>query len=490
MPKAPPPPGEAAAWCKDAGQSVSKSDVSFDEDYKDIEIVKEESPRLWNTATRLARMYCTTGQVTGRDKILAMRDRWMKLNDLDEGDFIVLVTYGNRYSYDSQDIEKIPGPTSQIERTGYSHSAFAEADTHGSKLSMFGRFTLVSRCKSSGSQGGLLHDVLCTREPLNVAKADAEIDGIKELNLGTRYELRKMVREAAKWHADKKAELDKKAKDDPGIAKVIAIADETFKEWASPSEKRAKLMASVEKMEAATKANKYSAFEGCEASTKAAWEEHLASLKLPKVPSKGVLNVFIEATLTNAEGYLAYEALRLCSAGTEENFHKGFDFIGADVIRRGPRTATVAAWLGAAGQIKFDDRSLKMKELFEGLPRSEGSRWEDPRQGQIDKLTPFEGGVEISFKKVVEPREDCLKWVETNHIVTFEADGDPIYRRNCVKWGMVKMDLTADPVKVGKVMAKGLKPGMYLFAREGLAIVATANAKSSQAVWVFGGSVK
>jgi hypothetical protein len=43
----------------------------------------------------------------------------------------------------------------------------------------------------------------------------------------------------------------------------------------------------------------------------------------------------------------------------------------------------------------------------------------------------------------------------------------------------VKFDLTADPIKVGKLMSTGLKPGMFLYARKGLAIMATASAKSS-----------
>ncbi|HEX5057735.1 MAG TPA: hypothetical protein VFV99_00185, partial [Kofleriaceae bacterium] len=263
------------------------------------------------------------------------------------------------------------------------------------------------------------------------------------------------------------------------------------KEWASPSPARAKLVAQLETMEAATRSNKHSAFAGCDASTRAAWEAQLKGLKLPKVPSEGAASAFVAATLGSPEGYLAYQALRLCSAG-DENSSKGLDIVGADVVQRGPRTATIAAWMASSAQIKFDDRGLKMNELLANgnLPMSEGARFQQQRQGVIAKIEENEGSVVISFKRVVEPREDCIKWKETDHIETFRADGSPLYRRECLKWGIVKMDLTAEPLEVGKVMAQGLKPGMYLVGIEGFAIVATASAKSTKPIWVFGGSVK
>lgn len=487
---APPPPGKAASWCEDTGEYVSKSDYSMD-DFKDIKVEKEDPGHLMYTAGSFGKLFCTTGEVKDRKKIVAMRDKWLQLNDLDDQDFIVLLAYSHARTWDSQKYKDLGGSFNQVEPFDYSHSAMVQADKVGEKkLSMIGRFMLVNSCNHSATDKGLLHDVLCTREPLDVKKAYAEIDANKDINVGTRYKLRALVRETWQWYQGKKVQLDAMAKEDPGIAKVIKIAEDTRKEWERPGDRRAEMLASVEKMEAATALNKTSAFAGCDKTTKAAWEAHLKGLKLPKVPGKGALSIFVEATLDTTEGYLAYEALRMCSAGSEENIRKDSDFIGSDVVRRGPRTATVANWLAAAADIKFDNRSLKIHQLFGGVPMNEGSRWEDPRQGVIDTLQPFEGGVEITFKRVVEPREDCLNWVDTNQIVMFEPDGDPIYRRKCLKWGMVKTDLTAEPIKIGEVMAQGLKPGMYLLGRDGLAIVATASAKSATPIWVFGGSVK
>lgn len=479
-------------WCAD--YSVFKhhsSSYSFDDHFKDVTVTADSSPDGM-LAERFANVLCTTGTVTDRDKIMALRDQWMKLNGLDEGDFISVVSIKLGYTFEKQDLGDIPGPASQLPIDGRIPAAFDYADSFDARLSMISRFVLLTRCIEGvrGRQIGLLFRVLCTRESIDQAKAYAEIDSVKEFNSGTRYKLRKLVREAGKFHAKEKAEIDALAKDDPGIAKVVAIADAVFKEWASPSAKRIELLALVDKMENATNANKRSGFAGCDVPTKKAWKDHVATLKMPKMPVKGVLELLIQTTLNSADGYLAYQALRLCSIGLDGKLQKS-DFIGADVERRGPRSATIAAWLAASGEIKFDDKALKFgPSLFLGFGMKSGRRYEEPRQGAIAKITPLEDGVEISFKKVIEKREDCVRWVETGQILNWYENGTPIYRRNCTKWGPVKVDLTAESVVIGKVMADGLKPGMYLFATDGLAIVATANAKSSKPIWVFGAPAK
>lgn len=454
--------------------------------------VEEDSPE--RTAGQYAWVLCATNKVADFDKIMAMRAKWMQARGWDEGDFVYLAATANRHTYRDQDVRKL---TSLLQISdGMIATQLIELDALGARTTMFSRFFAVTNCLADEGYGArtLLRKIMCTREQLDPAKAYAEIDKVADLNHGTRFKLRTLVRETAAKADKARAEVQAKAKEDPAIAKVIAIADEQVKEWASPSPVRAKLVQQLEALEAAERANKSSAFAGCDVTTRANWEEHLKGLTIPKVATEDVLNVFIRATLGTAEGYLAYQALRLCAAnsGTATTRH---DFMGTDVLRRGPRTGTLAAWFSVAGGIKFDDRGLKdlwaqISASYLTSSQNRGYRQQKPIQGVIAGVNENDGNIEISFKTVIEKREDCLKWHEGTQIVQYRLDGSPIYRRDCVKWGMVDMDLTADSIRLSKVLAHGLKPGMFLVGVEDFGIAATATPKSAKAVWVFGGSLK
>lgn len=492
QPAAPAEPGKPAAsaeWCASVGQKGFSSPYDLD-DFKDIKI-PDDNPT--DAAGRFAGAMCTRGEVKARDQIMALRARWMKAIEIDERDFTVLAAKARSLTYEQQNEDKIPGPLGQL-ASGSQQHGIVELDQLGNRASMYTRFAVVSRClRPQAEHNPLLRHILCAQEPLDKAKAYAEIDSVEELNNGTRYRLRRLVKETADRVAQVRAEIAAKAKEDPGIAKVVAIAQAQFKEWASPSAERAKLIAQLEAMEAATKANKRSAFAGCEDKTRASWEEQLARVKLPKVPSQHALPVFVEATMSTAEGYLAFQALRLCSASTERQPNFRPDLAGTRVVRRGPRTATVAAWHAAAGEIQFDDRSLNIGALLVNgtLPGQYATSGLTQREGVIAKLEDADGELRITFKTVIEPREDCLEYKTTNRIVMFEADGDPIYYRQCIKWGTIKMNLTAQPIRVPTAMAQGLKPGMFLVAiDDGYAVVATSSPKSAKPVWVLGGKVK
>lgn len=477
-------------WCEELGFRPRNNNVPITE-FAHVET--DDSDDDESNAAQFGAVMCMKQKPADYKKIMALRAKWLTRGGYDERDFVVLAAKSRRLSYESQDWTKMQGPVGQLPAFVAHGLSFEDLDKLGSRAAMVLRFDSVQRClRAGGAHDSLLRDIVCTHETLDVAKADAEIDSSAELNNGTRFELRRMVRKAAAAAAEKRAEIEARAKDDPGIAKVIAIADAQFKQWQTVSAERAALVAQLEAMEAATKTNKYSAFAGCEEKTRAAWEQHLKGVKLPKVTSENTLEAFTTAALSTPEGYLVFQALQLCAAGTGWR-HPSTEVAGSDLLQRGPRTATLAAWLAAANDIKFDNRDLTMSFLLAngGLPLRTRSVVGRLQQGVIEKIeSANDGTVRISFKEVVEPREDCLKWKELNRIEGFRADGSPMYRRECVKWGTVNMDLTAEPIIAGKVMANGLKPGMYLSGFYGLPIVATSSTKSSQPIWVLGGSVK
>ncbi len=493
--------GTRPAWCDEYNYSTS---TSYTPDFF-ATMSDEDLESNSSLGQRFGEVVCATqwDKPADREALLALRAKWMKLMGYDERDFVVIAGEGKGYIVgERQKYETLPGPVGQIAE-GYASAALVHLDQLGAKASMLARFAAVEDCYQASmglrhiDEMPLLLLVLCSREQLDAGKAYAEIDKTAGLNDTTRKDLRRTVKVASAAAAKATALVATKAKEDPGIAKLVAIADLQVKEWAAPSATRAKLIANLESMEAATKANKHSAFAGCDVTTRAAWEEVLAGLDLPKVPSEHVLTTFVDATLASAEGYLAYKALRLCSASMEDNFYKGGDIIGSDVTRRGPRTGTLAAWINASSEIKFDNRDLKMEDLLrggsynDGLGLVEGQRYQRIVRGVIERIDEKEGFVEISFKRVTEMVEDCVKWQQTNRIESISAGGAINYQYICKGWGKVKADLTAKPIQTGKVTAQGLKAGMFVMAIEdGLPVVATSGSGSSKALWVLGGAVR
>ncbi|MEZ4401410.1 MAG: hypothetical protein R3B06_15400 [Kofleriaceae bacterium] len=496
-----PAAGTRPAWCDEYGYPSSSS-------YKpDWFAGKSAQDILANSSNGgvFGEVVCATtwDEPGDRAKMMAARAAWMAAAGYDERDAVVVAGEAKGYSDDSQEFAAMGGAVAQLADQGTVADLALQLDQLGPNASALAGFRMVDRCFEAGlgvvrhTDLPLLQVVRCTRETLDATRALAEIDATPQLNASSRKNLRRMVKRAGDAAAAARVWLDGKTKEDPGIAKVVAIADAQFQAWTPASPARAALAADLARLEAATKANKRSGFAGCEAPARAAWEGILKRVALPKVPSDHVLSTFIEATLSTPEGYLAYQALRLCSASMEDNFYQGGDIIGSDVLQRGPRTGTVAAWLAAAGEVRFDDRDLKLERMLkagsynDSLDLIEGIRYQRVTKGVIDRIDERDGYVEISFTRVTAMIEDCLNWQQTNRIESISDSGQVQYRSVCKTWGKRKADLTAPPVKVGKVMAAGLRPGMYLLALEdGMPIVATASAGSSTPVWVMGGTVR
>ena len=352
---------------------------------------------------------------------------------------------------------------------------------------MLGRIAYVESCMDPESAPPI-GKILCAREPLDLGKALAEIEAapsiLPHMRLRLRLRARKVVAEQRRLNAD----LAALAKEEPAVGKLIAIADAQHKEWENPSPSRSKLMALAEQMEQATASNKRSAFQGCGAPALAAWSEVVRSRDLPAVDTKDTRDTMRIAVFTTAEAYLAYRALDLCVAGLSPHGRSSLGF-SSSVVRRGPRTSTFAAWIAASGQIKFDSRDIDMGAVVRNGAREEGKSFAPSQSGTIAKLTPKGTYVLVEFQEVIQEYEECIAWKPTKQINKIDSSGNVYYVNQCTRSGMVKHDVSPEAVSIDPLFAAGLKPGMRLFT-DGGAIVATANAKSSKPVWVFGVSLK
>jgi hypothetical protein len=433
-----------------------------------------------------------------RGRVKKIGEAWMAKEHLDDRDVAVLFKMTKGRAEDVQSASELAGPVNQFGTVG----GFEGLDRLGPAASMMARVSVVAGCfgvttntrevTSPDDAYPLLPSILCTRELIDLANAEAEIDATEGMNDHTRMRLRTVAWRASEVLRMAKAQMVALAKEDPGVAQLIAMADQQFKEWSSLSPQRVKLISQLAAMEQATATNKRSAFAGCEEQTVRAWSEHVSSLDLPQAPEKGQLDIYLNATLASPEGYLAFAALRLCSASEEDPSTKGEDVIPGMRFRRGPRTAAIASWLSLDKPIKFDDRNRKLSQLLNEMPGfgGGGGSARSTQAGVISKIEEIEGGVRVVFKTVRERRVTCANWVTTNQILRINSQGMLEYVQRCTSMAPVMMDVTAEPVEFGKAMAHGLKPGMFLVAIPGMPIVATRSPSSSKPLFVLGASVR
>ena len=464
--------------------AISNSTAINLENFADIDNPKHD----WkNDARDFAEVMCSTRgkNLELRPKAMALRTKYMKLHGLDENDFLVVLVERMGRGWPGQDYKDFPGPISQIE-----YASANALDQLGSKTSMLARVGFVDRCLQTASEKGLLQTILCTGEPIDAAKALAEIEATPDVNIQTRFHLRQKVRDTVIAQTADRAELAKQAKEDPGIAKLVAIADAQRKDWAAPSATRTKLIQLVETMEAATAAKKRSAFAGCETSTRAAWAEVVKAAALPGVTEKDVMWTMQAAVFRSPEAYLAYRALELCADGSDAPFPSRVAGMSSAYLRRGPRSSTVAAWMAAAGDVRFDSKELEMSYLLTKVGGYGGSWGGTVKVGVIDKVDEKGKEARVSFKKDVVEFEDCIKMKSTGRISRIESSGAISYEQICLATGMVKYDRTPGDVVMSGFLGHDLKPGMlFMVTEDGLPIVATSGSKSKKASWLFGVSL-
>lgn len=476
-------------WC-DAYSIGNSKDVDL-ADFANAGKGDDQPGSNWKqTGVKFAEVMCAARgeHLDQRPKVMELRAAWMKQHGLDESDFEVVVAAAKGRTWGVQNYAELDGPVGHM-----SDGSALALDIMGPSAPMLARVAYVSTCLASADQTNLPGDALvrqiaCAQEPVDASKAYAEIDQSKQLNVEMRFMLRQSLRRTFASLVDVRAQLAALAKSEPAVAQLTAIAAAERKAWAAPSPARKQLLALVDEMEDATVDNKRSAFAGCEAKTRAAWADVIHRVDVPKVNLDGVYPAMIGATFQDAEAYLAHEALELCASGNEASIANQSGFLGDELVRRGPRTSTIAAFAAAAGTIKFDRRDLEMPTF--GRPER-SIRSLHVAHGTLEKVAAHDGKVEVIFKKVIVVAEGCVESVSTGEIERISDSGVVETRRRCVKRGPVQHDVTPPSLYVSPFLTQGLTPGMTLFATEdGLPLVATASAASTKAIWLLGVTLK
>jgi hypothetical protein len=155
------------------------------------------------------------------------------------------------------------------------------------------------------------------------------------------------------------------------------------------------------------------------------------------------------------------------------------------MLRRGPRTGTIAAWTAAHDSIKFDDKG------FDGLVPRASFGWSGRIvDGTISKITPDGDDVRISFKPELYKSNDCVESTKTGKY-GFYTDGRAYAEEVCTKRAIVTHDSSPNDISVPAFWAKGLRPGMFLFVgQDGSFPIAAQSGREGTGTWALGAPLK
>ena len=338
----------------------------------------------------------------------------------------------------------------------------------------------------------LLAQIVGVTDTIDQAKARAEVDGEHALTSAERDTLHRYIVAVAQLQTDTAKNLTNLASDDPGVATLLKLARQARTDWAVPNAKRDKLRAQLAGLEAAATSNRRSAYQGCQATTLAAWTNAVAGATLPQFNAEPRSTTYLNPIVATSDGALAYTALRLCRDGFVES-GKGKSNLPEDASNqvRGPRTAALAAWLAAGSTIVFDDRNRDLGHLLKEADITGSSFDIDGSiSGVIAKIESKGAFAEISFRTTAEPRITCARWEKTNRVERIDSNGKLEYENRCVSRANVMMQSSPEPVMYDEILVRNLKPGMFLIGTKNVPIIATAAPSSTELVYVLGAAVR
>lgn len=453
---------------------MANTDESVTIDALQAELERKD---LEYAAEALVGALCTKGGelVRERPRFLQMAQRWMDARHLDRRDVVTLYQLARGRAESAQPYSELPGAVGD-----YGRIRDHEGAPRGSATALW-QVASLYRCfkLQAGPFRAEPHSLAtlfrCGRHHFEVTEADALIDATAGMNDTTRYRLRAEVARAAEaLRLANRALVDRGAKD-PRVKELIAQAEAEHAQWERPSPRRAAALALYDQMSTARLAGRPGALDGCAETAARAWSEAVRGAVVPEVSEHPMEREYGEALLRTPEAYLTFQALRICSAAseTEETAPRKLH-----VPSRGSAAEAAQRLLEDAAQ--GDEREERQTFSVHG----------DRHRGVIATIRDVEGGVEVRFEKIMKRQQQCQRYRRTNRVTRIDSSGNLVYEEVCTSWANVTVDVSDRPVRFGKAMAQGLRPGMYLVALQGLPVVATRSAKSKQPIFALGAMLR
>lgn len=350
------------------------------------------------------------------------------------------------------------------------------ADELGDNLSELGRLSVIYHCFAfpQGGARDALSWALCGSDvkALDLKKLEDELKagGISPQSQAT------VLKSAQEWHATamKIGEaVETAAKDDPGVAQVLALADSAKAEWSKWLSANKDAFGRYLALKDAVRSGKsnHKSFAGCWEATAPAFEKLVKAAKFPWELSGDYLPGYMSFLLTGPDHYIKAASFAACAYSV----HEGGEALAAAALNHRPmrgaiqvgwRTLALAKAWNPKFKPRFADRGLAWNEYQMlsawrensfGMPGVNGiTAIATPVQGVIAKVKKDGDVTTLSFKK--EKVETCLQRKDTRKVLQIAPNGDVIYEKVCVKYG--KVDSKNDDIEVATKFATGLKPGI------------------------------
>lgn len=344
------------------------------------------------------------------------------------------------------------------------------ADELGPKLSQLGRASLLAECFTNEKEDATaaIAWAVCGKDARAFDLKQAEAELVKG---GIKSESRADVLATAKAAHDKAtkigAAVEAAAKDDPGLAALLKVADTAREEWSTFASKH---QASIDRylaLKDAVRSGKsnHKGFTGCFEATQAPFAKVVKAAKFPWEEEGDPMPFYVSYLVKTPEGYLATVAYAACAwshhANLEGMYAAAANQKGGE-LRAGQRSLVLAKLMDPALKPKFADRSISidsMRSPWERGVQLSGINWvtaiQTPGGGKLSSVKKDGDVAKLNFS--ADKVEACLQWRDTNRIQSVSG-GSVTYQKECVKRG--KVENQEGEIEVPVKYVGGLAPGV------------------------------
>ena len=374
----------------------------------------------------------------------------------------------------------------QREALGYGKGfpSLVLADDLGDKLSHLGRLSLIEECfhQVEPTATAAVIWAVCGADvrAVDLARAEAEL---RAEGIGA-AERKRVLADSAKLVAAAKevgAVVEAAAKDEPGLAAVLAAGEAARAEWKAFAGGHRALLETVDAMQGAVRANHAQGFAGCVAKTRPGFEKLVRATKLAEDTGRDPLVAYVAQLRGDLTSYLTTLAYAACAYGhhdSAEGLYAAIGNGGVGVVLRGARTLALARLYAASFKPKFADRALSMPQLRSAfqdhpitVPVNANTSIATPTGGKLTKVTTRGEVTTLGF--ATDKVERCLDWRTTSKVQSIASNGEVRYEMVCAKRGPV--DSQTSDLEIATTFAAGLEPGMWVTLVNRFPVIAWRN---------------
>lgn len=368
-----------------------------------------------------------------------------------------------------------------------SYSSLIIADELGDRLSQAGRLAVVRTCfapaHAAASSAALWAICEADVEALKLDSALAELkkEGIdKDVRAKVLEDGKKALEHARAVGAAVAAA----AKDDPGVAAIVAMGKTARSEWRDFASAHAGELATLAALQDLTRDNKNGLAKDCVAKTYEPFAKVVRKTKFSQGQiGPSPLAFYVNSLPKTTEAHIAALAWGACALLVDRSGAAMYTAAGTTIwatgwgrrarrfLRRGPRSLTLAKLFDEKFEPKFADRSLMMGKMTQ--PYGEyhvggpGNIDGTPLTSVVAKL--IKNGDTTTVKGKDYNGEECANWQDTNKVYSVDSNGTVHYEKKCTRYERVRYE--ASDVVSAPTFLNGVTPGLELTAVDGYPVV-------------------